>query len=133
MRVGFLALLLLAGCAPSSMEEYRAEGESRCRLLVRDLEGIENRQQLLLSEATLKKHFDALIDLMIEAKKFHLAHPDDTSSEMSAAEEVLQEELRRIYRLEGGREIVERAQSEALIRLDAFERSITRKRESNRL
>jgi hypothetical protein len=100
---------------------------------VLDLEKIENRQQLLLAEPQLKKHFEALITLMIEAREFQQKHLDDVAIESpyeeGSVDLQLEEELRRIYSIEGGREVVERAQHEALIRLDAYERALAKKRE----
>ncbi|MES2122960.1 MAG: hypothetical protein V4492_09350 [Chlamydiota bacterium] len=123
--------LLFSGCAPSTLSDFRHEGESRCREILIVLEQIEDREQLLRSEPALKKHFETLITLMIEARKYQESHPEDalTESEYSlVVESELQEELRRIYQIEGGREVVERTQHEALVRLDAFERELSRKK-----
>ncbi|MBI2812355.1 MAG: hypothetical protein HYX67_16225 [Candidatus Melainabacteria bacterium] len=126
-------LFLMWGCSPNSSEDFRHEGEARCRTIVTLLEKIENREQLLSAEQDLKKQFEALTDLMIEARKFQQGHLDDVSTEIvyegNLAEAALEEELRRIYALEGGREIVERAQQEALVRLDAFERKLSKQKE----
>ena len=124
--------LMMWGCSPNSSEDFRHEGEARCRKIVTLLEKVENREQLLRAEPDLKKQFEALTDLMIEARKFQIEHLDDASSEIlyegNLAEAALEEELRRIYALEGGREIIERAQQEALVRLDAYERNISKRR-----
>jgi hypothetical protein len=126
------ALLLLCSCSPNSSEEFQREGETHCSMLAADLQKIENREQLLLAEPVLKKHFERLIDLMIEAKQFQQKRFEDIPTEIpceeNAAEASLENELRRIYAIEGGREIVERAQQEALVRLDAFERALEKKR-----
>jgi hypothetical protein len=126
-------LLLLCGCSPNSSQEFRREGEAHCHALVKDLEKIENREQLLRAQPRLKKHFESLISLMIEARKFQQRHADDAEAEDPFTEEeataLLQEELRRIYCIEGSREVIESAQQEALIRLDAYERALTKKRE----
>lgn len=123
--------LLLWSCSPSSMSDFRHEGESRFRTIVQTLQQIEDREQLLRAEPTLKKHFELLIALMIEARKYQQNHPEDALLEIDQSlpiEAELQEELRRIYLIEGAREVVERAQQEALVRLDAFEREISRKK-----
>jgi hypothetical protein len=49
--------------------------------------------------------------------------------EENNTEGVLQSELRRIYTIENGREVIERAQQEALVRLDAYERALAKKKE----
>lgn len=132
LRIPIFALLLtLCSCSPNSSEEFHREGEARCRTLVRDLEKIESRQQLVLAAPQLKKHFEALIDLMIEAREFQQKHMDEAALESDErTEDVrLEEELRRIYAIEGGREVIEKAQQEALARLDAYERALAKRRE----
>jgi hypothetical protein len=124
--------LFLCSCSPNSYEEFQQEGEAHCRLLVATLQKIENRKQLLFAEPALKKHFEGLIDLMIEAREFQ-EKLEDVSNESIFGENStntsLELELRRIYTIEGGREVIERAQQEALVRLDAYERALAKKRE----
>jgi hypothetical protein len=126
-------LLLLYSCTPNSSADFQHEGEARCRGLIDDLQKIENREQLLRNEQQLKKHFEALVDLMIAAREYQLHHLDDISQENPLEENpmefTLQEELRRIYAIEGGREVIEHAQHEALVRLDGHERALIKKNE----
>jgi hypothetical protein len=133
MKLWIWALLLLCSCSPSSSLDFQHEGEARCRQLTQELQKIENREQLVQAESRLKQHFENLVDLMISAKEFQRDHLDDVSQdsvyEESVIETALQEQLRRIYDIEGGREIIERSQQEALVRLDAYERSIAKKNE----
>lgn len=123
-------LFLLFGCAPNSSSDFRHEGEARCRSLVLELQKIENREQLLRAESQLKRRFESLVALMIEAREFKRHHPDEDllSEEEASKGEALEEELRRIYTIEGGREVIERAQAEALIQLDTYERSLKKQR-----
>lgn len=127
-----ISLLLVCGCSPSSSEEFRREGSARCQALIRDLEKIENHEQLLSAELQLKKHFESLVSLMVEAAEFqqkNLDSPDvEGATEERGVDEKLQEELRRIYTIEGGREVIERCQQEGLVRLDAYERALVKKR-----
>lgn len=123
---------MLSGCSPSSLEDYRLEGEARCRTLLEELQKIHNREQLVKAAPHLKKYFNNLVTLMIHAREFQETHPDETpglSTESNASSE-LEEELRRIYAIEGAREIIERAQQEALVRLDAFERARSKRRQA---
>jgi hypothetical protein len=127
-------LICLWGCSPNSSKEFQKEGETHCRSLVLELEKIENREQLLSAEQKLKKQFNYLIDLMIEArefqeKRFEEEISDEPVFEANSFEEELQKQLRRIYAIEGGREVIERSQQEALVRLDAYERTLAKKRE----
>jgi hypothetical protein len=127
------AIVFLCSCSPNSSEEFQREGEARCRLLIADLQKIENREQLLFVEPVLKRHFEGLIDLMIEVREFQQKRLEDISTEIPSEENTteafLENELRRIYAIEGGREIIERAQQEALVRLDAYECALAKKRE----
>ncbi|MBS0615863.1 MAG: hypothetical protein JSR58_04850 [Verrucomicrobia bacterium] len=120
MRFLFFLLLLCASCSPESSDDFRHEGEAIARALVDELQEVENRQDLLKASPKLKKLFEQLVDLMIAARNAQM-EPQLDSTEMS---QVLQAELKRIYRMEGGREVIEKAQKEALLRLDAFERSL---------
>lgn len=133
MRWAIVFLLLCCSCSPHSSAEFQREGEARCKSLLKDLQKIENREQLVRAESLLKKHFESLIDLMIEAREFQQKHPDDSLAEALLEEEEgvdasLEKELRRIYTIEGGREVIEKAQHEALVRLDAFERGVAKKK-----
>ena len=65
---------------------------------------------------------------MIEARKFQEEEPFEPDTTNTLVSDMLKEELKRIYKLEGGREVIEKAQKEALIRLDAFERSLKKKK-----
>jgi hypothetical protein len=123
-------LFSLAGCAPNSLEDFQREGRAEVRNLVEDCRKIHNREQLLKEEGRLKKRFESLVNLMIAARQFQEKQLDakeiDPSFHDYPLNEDLQEELMRIYSIEGGRETIEMAQHEALIRLDAFERTLSR-------
>jgi len=126
----FLAVgALFYSCSPHSSEEFHKEGEVLCRSLVEALQTIESSDQLLLAEPLLKKKFESLVSLMIESSKFQQEHPDDWSLEPGFVSVALRDQLHRIYLLEGGREVIERAQQESLVKLDAYERSRLRQRE----
>lgn len=122
MKMQFFSLLLtliLAGCSLSSLEDFHHEGESRCRKLVKELQQIKTSEELLQAEGVLKKHFESLVGLMLEAKQFQRDHEDaeSMSGMQNIVSQVLKEELQRIYAIEGGRVVIERAQHEALVRL----------------
>jgi Tfp pilus assembly protein PilP len=131
-KINLLCLLLLfSSCSPNSAQEFQKEGEAHCRYLVLELQKIEDREQLIASESKLKKRFEELIDLIIEAREYQQKQidSDEAAFEENSFEEPLEKELRRIYTIEGGREVIERAQHEALVRLDAYERTLAKKRE----
>lgn len=115
--------MLLAACAPSSMEEFRREGEAISRKFTEQLQRIETREDLVKALPEIKKHYEEIVDLMIEVNAFkeeHFGEAIDTYySTDNLASEALMMEVKRIYRLEGGRELMESAQRESLFRLDA--------------
>ena len=128
------SFLLLWGCSPNSAQEFQKEGETLCRSLVLELQKIEDREHLLAAEPKLKRQFEDLIDLIIEAREFQQKRfedeaPHELALEQNCFEAALEAQLRRIYTMEGGREVIERAQQEALVRLDAYERVLIKKRE----
>ncbi len=121
-------ITLLCGCNPSSLEDFQHEGEALCKSIVLDLHKVRNREELAQTAPKLKKKFNGLVDLMIEARTYSRLHPEACALPPSATSEELLAELKRVYALEGGKEVVERAQREALIRLDSFERSLAERR-----
>lgn len=136
MIYGLVLMLwvFLSGCSPHSVEDFHHEGQAYSRALIRDLQKVHSREELAQSASQLKKHFEKLVDLMIRARTFQEEHPEESlsvpfQSETTISDE-LEEALRRIYLIEGGREIVERTQQEALVRLDAFERSCAKKKQA---
>ncbi len=127
----FFCLLLscLASCSPNRPEDFHAEGRSLARKLSDELKTIESIDDLEKNQAELKKSFNQLVDLMIEARKYQLAHPDAEWIDNGADEkqEELIDQLRTIYALPGGREKIEDLQREALLKLDAFENAMNMK------
>ena len=123
-----LILGLLCGCGPSSTDDFKQQGEAISRLITRDLKKVKSREELVKIVPLLKKRFSDLVDLMIEARKFQQKYPDALAAEELEPEmdDALLTELKRVYRLEGGREIIEDCQREALIRLDSFEHKRSR-------
>lgn len=133
MKFLIFAVLLLTACAPNSLEDFQQEGQARCHKLTAQLKKIETRDQLSKAAAQLQKRFEDLVDLMIEARRYQIAHPQEETPEIldyqSESNAELVAELKRIYRLEGARDLVEKTQHEALIRLDAFERTVSKQKE----
>ncbi|MBS3904301.1 MAG: hypothetical protein KGZ39_03130 [Simkania sp.] len=120
----FLGLwLLTAACAPTSIEEYRKEGEAICYQFTEDLKKIHAREELVKAIPNIKHRYEEIVDLLIGVKEFEKEHFGEASDPWNTANflasEMLMVEMKRIYLIEGGREIMERAQREALFRLDA--------------
>jgi hypothetical protein len=122
----FLLLFLLASCGSRSLDDFEEEGEGVMRSLIQEMQSIRTRDQLLASTIRLKRHFDRLIDIMIAAEESLYAHPEIDRGEFGGPNHELSDKLRielnRLYRIEGGRKIIEKCQEKALHRLDAFEK-----------
>ncbi len=125
-RLFFLLFLIsFTGCSPSSIYEYRSEGEESIKKLVQELSQIENVSQLEVKEVRLKKRFTALVELMIAAKKFQAKHHDEGQEvtfwqlELS---EALKREMIRIYEIEGCAPLMEEIERDAVHKLDLAER-----------
>ncbi|MBS0627688.1 MAG: hypothetical protein JSS09_05700 [Verrucomicrobia bacterium] len=128
MRILVLFFLFtLFSCQPSSLEEFQFEGASRVRLLLEDLKIIETREDLAWAEPLLKEHFEKIADIAIEARLFQQKNPGFEVQFLQIGQflsQSLLEEITRIYALEGGKECIERAQREAMLRLDSKEKNL---------
>ena len=118
-------VLLTTSCAPTSLSEYRAEGEGQIKKLLEELTHIDSISQLESKEVRLKKRFSAIADLMIAAKKFQMKHPDeaeDVTTWQIEVSEALKQELTRLYEIQGCAEKIEEIQRDSLHKLDLFKR-----------
>ncbi len=132
----FCCALVLCGCQPTSLEDFQVEGSSLARVLLRDLRKVESREDLGLLEPILKKDFERMVDLIIQARVFHQKNPELEVSFQNVNETLnlsIMEELKRIYEMEGGRECIERAQKEAMLKLDAKEKLLEKQQSAVRL
>lgn len=110
---GLIIFLLLFGCSPSSPEDFQAQSEVKCSELVAILENADTLEDLLKVENDLRKKFNEIARLMISARKYYEKHPSLATAKPNPSSGALLEELKRIYAIKGGREIIERAQSDA--------------------
>ncbi|QZA59035.1 hypothetical protein [Candidatus Rhabdochlamydia porcellionis] len=127
MKKLFIIFFVLLGCNPSSYEDFQFEGNAHCRKMLNTLKSIQDRQQLLQAQPILKQHFEDLVDLMIAARKFQQRSLESKEFYPSFYSIALKEELKRLYEIEGGREIIERTQKQAFLRLGMVERQIAKK------
>ena len=130
-RIEFFLLALffltaLGACGHRSLEGFQEEGEGIIRSLIQELQGVHNRQELLGSSVRLQQQFERLVCVMIAAQEFYKTHPESDKigllAKSSDLSDQLRAELNRIYRLDGGRQIIEKCQEKAWFRLDAFEK-----------
>ncbi|MES2274172.1 MAG: hypothetical protein V4487_08275 [Chlamydiota bacterium] len=115
MKILLGLLILLAGCAPSSLRDLRYEGESETHKLAVELQKIETTEDLQKALPKLKKKFNKLAGLLIKVREFSKKNPDINETFLpSISGEELFVEMARIYEIPGGRELIESAQSEAV-------------------
>ena len=124
-KIGVLSVIaiMLSACAPSSMEEFRREGEAISRNFTLQLQKVETREDLVEMLPKIKKCYEEIVDLMIDLSAFKERHFGEAVDAWYASDQLASEtlmiEMQRIYRLEGGKELMEDAQKESLFRLDA--------------
>lgn len=126
----WLLLLCLWGCSPQTMEDFHHEGQALTKKLIEDLRPIQCREELEEALPQLRKRFEGFVDLMIEVSEFQSQHPGKYFEEPDFAYSVddeLLEEIKRVYELEKGKELMERAQREPLLRLDSYKRKHSQK------
>lgn len=107
-----LFLLFLASCGPSTLADLRCEGEAQTKKLAQELSLIETKEDLQKALPKLRKRFNKMADLLIQARAFPKEEGDP-----SFASEQLFAGLARLYEMPGGRELIESAQSEAVQKL----------------
>lgn len=130
--VTVLSVLILSGCHRSSLEEIQEKGVAQVELLLQVLYKIETREDLSKAELDIKEIFEKLTTVMIEARFLQQKDPEAVLSALPMREDLsysLMAELKRIYALEGGRECIERAEREAMLRLDAKEKMLLKQQQ----
>jgi hypothetical protein len=131
-----LLLIVLASCSSPTLEDYREEGESITRSLIKQFQSIYSREDLVHAEYKIKLLFNRLVNVMMDAHALREKLSVHTIAPLSADERLLSDKLRaelnRLYRLEGGREMIERWQEEPLYRLDAYLSTMRSKTSSKR-
>jgi hypothetical protein len=111
----FWIFLFLASCGPAALSDLRYEGEAQTKKLAEELRGLESKEDLQKAIPKLRKRFNKIADLLIEAREFQ-----KEESQPSFASEQLFAELARLYEMPGGRELIESAQLEAVQKLHRF-------------
>lgn len=87
-----------------------------------ELQLIHSRDDLPLHAHQLQELFNALADIIVRAEEYKRQHSNAESTPISVKEQAVSEELRRqlnrILRMDGGREVIEKAQENALKKLE---------------
>lgn len=106
------------------MEDYREEAAGINRSILSELKKVHRRQDLQYALPKLEKLYNNLTDVMIAAHNFREKNPKSETLPMNnenhALSEAIRDEMNRIYKIEGGRDLLEKAQEQALFRLDAY-------------
>lgn len=108
----FWIFLFLVSCGPATLSDLRYEGEAQTQKLAEELRVIETKEELQKAVPTLRKRFNKIADILIEARGFQKEEAGP-----SFASEQLFAELARLYEMPGGREWIENAQLEAVQKL----------------
>jgi hypothetical protein len=108
--------LFLVGCSTHTFPDLRKLGEVETGRLVAQLEVIETKEELRRALPKLKKRFNKMADLLIQAKELR-GKEGVPFQEPSWMSDSLFAEMARLYEIPGGRELIETAQKEAVIRL----------------
>lgn len=129
-RILLVIVVLLSSlfsCSSPSLNDFRHEGHAITRQLIAELQKIRSRDDLLEHSSKLQELFDELVDTIIHAQEFRENHPEALVEVFSLKEQtesdLLRVELNRVLHMEGGREVLENTQENALNRLDMFEKT----------
>lgn len=119
MHIVFIFIaILFQSCGLSSSSDYREAGQEKIKKFIVELKKVHSRDQLLDAEKNLVPCYKELIDLFVLAKVFLENNSESDEPLLSSKDRELNENLRfemiRICRIEGGREILERYQNQAL-------------------
>lgn len=114
LRLSIL-LILMAGCAPTSQEELRSEGEEACRVFIQDLQKIHTKEEAIKHYKSIKKRYYKIASLMADLREMHDEEGEYEVNRNPELSNKLFQELSRLYEIPGIREIFEKAQREAIV------------------
>lgn len=117
LSVIFLLFLLVA-CGGSPIERAQSKGEGVTRALLKEFQKIHCRKDILEREGRLKRLFQELVTTILEVDAVAIESQEEAQRGENRYSQALQDELIRLYQIDGVREIVEDCQREALYRLD---------------
>lgn len=124
MKQLFLILtLILMGCSPANTQDCQREAAGIMRSLAASLKKVQTREDLIGQGHKIKKEMNKLVQIMVRIKKLQEKSGPVLVEADRAASDLLLLEMKRIYKIEGIRELMETYQREALLELDAFDQS----------
>lgn len=117
MKVYFsIFFLFLVACSPSTLSEWRVEGVSVVRDLVEELKEIHTLKELEAKKPSIKKKYNKLVSIMIEAERYD--QEEDSFTPESFYSDALRDQYLRLYQIDGCRELLFSIQKESLHKLD---------------
>lgn len=125
-------IALFLSCSSPSPESFREEGNAITKTLIKELQQIHSRDELVQRTETLEELYHRLVEAMIAARKFQESNPDARPFPLSASDRQLSDKLRnelaRLYSIPGARKIIEASQRPSLNKLDVFEKQLKKKK-----
>ncbi|MDB6080734.1 MAG: hypothetical protein JWO53_6 [Chlamydiia bacterium] len=121
----FLLLFLSSvSCQRQSPTYFQERGRQKIEELIVELQKIESIEDLVAHGTRLKAIYNSLATLAIQARLYQkkMNVQWEMTEEDRELNENLRQELNRLYKLSGAKELIEKYQLPAFIRLDAFEK-----------
>lgn len=114
----------MMSCTRSPQEERQQAAKERLELLLVEFSHIHSSQDLSHSFIKLQTLFESIAELLLDTEEQEpLQDPY-----MQEINERVKKEMGRIYRLEGGREWIEKSQEKALEKIETHLKRLQKKR-----
>lgn len=123
-KLCILVLSWMMSCTRSAQEERHQTNQEILERLLAELSHIHSPQDFSPSFLRLQALFEKMAELLLNAEE----EPHAEDPHIREISEKLKQELVRIYRLEGGREWMEKAQEKALGKIETHHKRLHKKR-----
>lgn len=129
VKIFFTIFLIFSfsSCSLSTSADYQSDACVQIKKLTKDLKAVKDPIELQKKAKVIKKDFNKLTSLIISYRTYLEKNGEDEiaiDGSLEKASKELKVQLERIYNLDGGREVIEKAQKEAYIKLSLFENHI---------
>lgn len=117
-------LLLFSSCSSSKPEDFREDGRSISKSILKQLKKVQSKEDLIEMSSVLEDLFTNLTSIMINAKNCseeYCLEIMPLEQEDYLISDKFRFELNRIYRIPGAKEIMEKIQEKPLKLLDLSE------------
>lgn len=127
VRLLFIFFLFVS-CSTRDTVHFQEKSRHKKEELISELQAIDSLEDIIQRADRFKTLYLELTHLSIEIQKYQKKH--STEWELEAEDVALSDELRfefmRIYKILGAKELMEKYQMPAVVRLDAFEKKEAR-------